>query len=223
MKTSIIAIFLTGFIFCLFGCKEDVITSSEPTYTQFTESLRPGATEGMDAFIYDYEPDRNLGTHPDLTAIASTNSGQALVVRALLKFDFTVLPQNAIIDSIQLSLYSYDSPSNGSHFSDDGSNSCVLQRLTSSWEEDQVTWNNQPASSEIDQVILAESENEIQDYLNIDVTDLFKDMILDSDNNFGCVLKLETEETKRVMLFGSSDNTNSSVHPKLDIYYSLED
>lgn len=223
MKNATIALFLVTFIFCLLGCKEDITTTSNPTYTQYTETLQPGAIEGIDAFIFDFDADRNLGTHPDFTAIASTNGGQPLLVRSLLKFDFSVLPQDAIIDSVKLSLYSYDSPSNNSHFSDDGSNSCVLQRITSSWEEDQVTWNNQPTTIATNQVVLQESENDIQDYLNIDVTDLFKEMILDVDNNFGCMLQLETEESKRVMLFASSDNTDSSLHPKLNIFYSIED
>ena len=215
MKIRIIT--FIALILSLSSCEKDKII------THHHETLKPNATQGIDAFIYDLEPDRNLGTHPDFTAIAGTNEGIPVIVRGLMKFDFSSIPNDAIIDSVRLSLYSYDSPSNFTHRTDGGSNSCVLQKVVTDWDEDIVTWNNQPSITENNQVVLVQSQFDIQDYLNIDVTSLFIDMIKNVKNNYGFMLKLETEEYYRTMLFASSDNEDSNLHPKLDIYYTIEE
>ena len=48
-------------------------------------------------------------------------------------------------------------------------------------------------------------------------------MIKTASNNYGFMLKLETEEYYRRMVFASSDNNDSEIHPKLDIYYTIEE
>ncbi|MDA3816648.1 MAG: DNRLRE domain-containing protein, partial [Prolixibacteraceae bacterium] len=117
-------------------------------------------------------------------------------------------------------LFAYDSPANGSHSTMDGSNEAILCRITSPWEENTVTWNNQPSVTTQNQVILPESNSSNQDYLYIDVTNLVMDMLDDPDNSHGFLLKLVIEEHYRSLIFASSDNDNPALHPKLEIYYS---
>jgi len=182
----------------------------------YTETIRPDASDGKDAFIYEYNADQNLATHPDFMA-GMYNSQET---RNLIRFDFSQIPASATVQSVELSLYTYISPSNGTH---SGINTSLLQRVTSSWEEDIVTWNNQPTTTVDDEVILASYTMTNQNYLDIDVTNMTSYMIANPANNYGFMLRLDDEinTTVRKMLFASSDNTDSDLHPKVVIEYSV--
>lgn len=212
----------------LFGSSDNADSTLHPKlvveYTPATGScvsIRPGATKGKDAVLSSLSPSANNGTHPEFIALEGTNSGTPVTFRSLIQFDLSDIPQGAVIDSAKLSLYSFNSPGNGKHRQDGGSNEATLSRVTSSWSEDSVTWNNQPSVSATNQVTLAGSDSLIQDYLNIDVTALVSDMRTDSIGNHGFLLQLVTEERYRTMLFGSSDNVDSTLHPMLEVCYSI--
>lgn len=187
---------------------------------QTTIVLKPDAREGKDAFLYDRLPDGNYGSHVDFAAMAWTHSGTETQVRSLIDFDLSNIPSGAVIDSAKLSLYSYKSTGNGSHSTRSGSNRALLSRVTGAWSEDSVTWNNQPSTTDVNQVALDSSLNVIQDYLNINVTKLIQDMVADPNGNHGFLLKLVTEEYYRSMIFASSDNSDSTLHPKLSITFT---
>ena len=198
----------------------------EITYTEAIPSddcitLQPDGFVGKDAYIDSRLSDSNRGNHNDFPALSWTNGGTLVDGRGLIEFDITDIPDNVIINSAKLSLYSYNSPANGAHSTQSGSNEAVLSRVTSSWDEGIVTWNNQPSITTNNQVFLAASDNNIQDYLDIDVKNLVQDMINDPDNSHGFLMKLVTEQPYRRMIFASSDNADSSLHPKLEICYSI--
>ena len=121
--------------------------------------------------------------------------------RALMHFDLTDIPPNSNIISAKLNLYATGpiGTLNG-HL---GNNQSVLQRVLFPWEEPTVTWDNQPMSTSQNQVILAQSSSSNQDYLNIDVFTLIKD--LNSLENNGIILKLQNEMPENGLLFYSSD------------------
>jgi hypothetical protein len=184
--------------------------------------LQPDGNQGKDAFLFDMNPDQNFGNHEDFAAIAWTNTGIPVKVRGLIEFDLSGIPANATIDSACLSLYSYDSPSNGSHSSLSGSNASILLRIIDNWTESDVTWNNQPMTSDRNIIFLKESSESIQHYLNINVTNLVKDATSESTLIFGVMLQLVEEAYYRRLVFASSDNENSELHPSLWVYYSIE-
>jgi uncharacterized repeat protein (TIGR02543 family) len=191
-------------------------------FAHFTNilTIQPNATDGIDAYITDYAPNTNLGTHPDFAAIAWTTSGTPSIARGFIKFDFSSLPAGANIVSVKLSLYGYNSPANGAHSTLSGSNSSAIRRVIANWDESTVTWNNQPASTSEDEIIIPQSILETQNYLDIDVTLPAKYMIDNPSLNYGFIIKLVNESYYRKMVFASSDNSNSSLHPRIDIYYS---
>lgn len=184
-------------------------------------TLQPNAEEGKDAWVFDLRPNNNFGTHPDISAMTWTNSGTVTKVRGLIQFDFSLIPENATIDSAKITLYGYYSPSNGSHSKTGDSNNSILQRVTQKWDENTVTWNNQPSSTNIGEVVVPESSSETQNYI-LDVTESAKFMIENPSQNYGYILKLATEECYRSLVFASSDNKNNSIHPRIDIYYSIK-
>jgi len=194
-------------------------TSPEPVDTCVT--LRPNAETGRDAMIHSTRSSENFGTNSDVLSAAWTNGGVPLVTRGFIYFDLIEIPESAEITAARLSLYSYHSKNNTGHSTRDGSNKSVLQRVISGWTEEDVTWDTQPEITNQNEVYLQQTTHEIQHFVNTDVTQLVQDMVDDKSNSFGFRLKLLTEERYRSMLFASSDNADSTLHPKLEICYKM--
>ena len=188
--------------------------------SQTTLTLQPDSVCGKDALIRSLSLNTNFGNNIDFNAHSWTNQGAPVDHRSLIEFDLSYIAASSTIISAYLSLYSYNSPAVGSHSTLSGSNEAVIQRITSPWNENTVTWANQPIGSPINQVILPQSTNPIQDYLNIDVTNLVQDMISTPSTGHGFLFKLITEQYYRRMLFASSDNPINNFHPKLVVTYS---
>jgi Secretion system C-terminal sorting domain len=107
----------------------------------------------------------------------------------------------------------------GNHHTLSGPNNFWIERVTANWNELNVTWNNQPPTSNVNRVSMPASTSPTENYLNTNVTQLIKDMI--SQNNFGFMLRLDNEDPYRAINFCSSDHTNPNLRPKLSITYSL--
>ncbi|MCX6897030.1 MAG: DNRLRE domain-containing protein [Verrucomicrobia bacterium] len=102
-----------------------------------------------------------------------------------------------------------------------GSNAALLQRITGAWNDTTVTWNNQPATTNVNEVPLLQSTNPNQDYLNIDVTSMVMDMIQYPSSSYGFMIKLQNENYFRSMIFASSNHPDCNKHPKLEIKYTM--
>lgn len=192
------------------------------TQGQTTVTFQPDGVVGKDATLNSAPSveNNNYGTSDHIEAAAWTYSGDPGVVRSLFEFtQLSTIPSNAIITSATLSLYAMDQAP-WQHSTLSGSNEGWLERITSSWNESTVTWTNQPASTTLNSVSLAASISATQNYLNIDVTDLVQDMIDQPATSYGFILKLQTEDYYRRLGFGSSDHTNASLRPKLNITYT---
>jgi hypothetical protein len=146
------------------------------------------------------------------------NQGGVNMNRGLVEFDLSGIPSGAIIVNASISLYATGpiGTLNG-HVS--SNNQAYLQRVTTSWNENSVTWNNQPSSTSLNQVILPSSTSSNQDYVNVNVTDLVLDMVTNS--NYGFLLKQTNETTHRGLLFCSSDHSNPSKRPTLKVCYTM--
>lgn len=200
-----------------------VLLSTFTANTQISISLQPNATDGKDAEIFSCVgcgfSTTNYGNHPDFNAMAWTYGGEDSHIRSLIEFDLTSIPQSAVVSQAFLSLYHSPTSVEGEHESLTGSNESVLRRVTSTWDENTVTWNTQPSTTSTNEVMLAESTSPTQNYLNIDVTSLVQDMIDNPSTSFGFQLKAVTEIPYRKLIFASSDHADTNLHPKLDITY----
>jgi hypothetical protein len=186
--------------------------------------LQPDSINGKDALIWSSLPDNNSGRYIDFQVMAWTWYALGLpmgVRRSLIDFDLSSVPDNVTITHASLSLYHHPNTPEpiGGHSQISGLNNCFLQRITENWDEMSVTWNNQPATTQENQVVLEESQAFDQSYTDIDVTVLLQDMISKPDSSFGFMLKLQTEEYYRAMIFASSDSENPELYPKLVIEY----
>ena len=216
---------ITILVFLIISCEKecDNLCNCEKNYITDLIILQPDGNIGKDAFLFDMNPDQNYGNHEDFAAIAWTNSGIPVKVRSLIEFDLSGIPANATIDSAYLSLYSYDSPSNGSHSTLSGTNASIILRVIDDWSESTVTWYNQPSTTNKNVVFLQESKESVKHYLNINVTSLIRDALSESVASLGMMIRLVEEEYYRRLVFASSDNENSELHPILSIYYSMEE
>jgi type IX secretion system substrate protein len=179
-------------------------------------TLQPD-TSGKDAFVTSLYPTTNLGNYTELDAISWTNSGTAFNSRGLIQFDLSSIPTSAVVTSAVLSLYGDTSTSNTQGST--GSNAAYLNMITSAWQENAVTWNNQPTTSTTNQVTLAQSTSTSQNYPNIDVLNFVQNWVASPSTNYGMMLQLQTEATYRSLVLCSSDYPHPGQHPKLEVCY----
>lgn len=195
-----------------------VVTYSVPGISCVTIRMDQGS---QDATIDDYNPGGNYPNEIDMVSRAWTINSVPVVWRSLFKFDFPCSMAGASIQSAYLSLYyaTQNSYGNQQHESLTNSDESVLQRITSAWTESTVTWNNQPTTTNADQVILPQSTSGTQDYTNYDVTGMVQQMVNSGNNGF--LIKLTNEAYYANLIFASGDNPDTSKHAKLEICYSI--
>jgi len=182
--------------------------------------LRPSDTTGV---VIGTQNPNSPEVPTDLFYSATwTCAGPTCLDRGLIKFDLSGIPANATITNATLSLYADNNASVGmSGQPTYGSNNAGwLQRVTSSWKYNTVTWNTQPTTTATDEVVLSQSINTSENYV-LSVTQLVQD-IINSKNNYGFEILQQNESTPyQSLIFGSSINSDSAIHPKLDICYSV--
>jgi len=193
--------------------------------------LQPGPVDGKDAMITNLNPRENFGDHkyfeatyisePVLTVMRSNES--------LISFDRNTMPNSATIKRVILNLW-YDLPLvwDSTIFYPDGGTGrewCggVLQKIIEPWEEDKVTWNEQPKTTEANQVYISPFVLNTN-MITVDVTRLFvQDPATDAVDirGYGMFLKLWPREWVPGFRFASSDYPEARMRPKLTVYYTL--
>ena len=164
-----------------------------------------------------------IGT-AEIGAAAWTIDNIPVFMRAAFKFDLSSIPATAAIKSAKLTLYSNPNPING-HPDDDlranyGSNNTMLiQKVTSSWTAATVTYSNQPSATATDQVVIPATSERFLDLVDVDVTQLVKDMT-GTNTNYGFFIKLQNETYYNSRIFCSSKYSDAGKHPKLVVVYS---
>ncbi|MFT3751189.1 MAG: DNRLRE domain-containing protein [Agriterribacter sp.] len=204
--------------------------------------LKPGPNDGRDVNVGYYDGDggsysNNNNIHnPDLSATRWTfgaQGGGQGTFRAYIKFAALYgLPEDVIIESAKLSLYGVSkgtaAPQGNSSYpgspyvTSNENNKCWLKRVTENWNERTITWNNKPATTDINQVEVPASTSQFNnDALDIDVTKLVQDMFADGKKTAGFCLQLQSEDIYRTLNFASSRYSDSTKRPKLVVEYKL--
>jgi hypothetical protein len=151
-----------------------------------------------------------------IPSVAST--GGLNVNKGLMLFNLTLIPAGSTITNAQLDLYAYDGPIGVFNGHMGPNNDAYLERVTSNWNENIVTWNSQPTTTPLNRVYLNGTTNPILDYLNINVTTLIQD-VYSSTTNYGIELKMVAETATNILAFCSKNYPNALKHPKLKITY----
>ncbi len=195
----------------------------EITYTTCSEELTLVANRDLSLGYHDNynTANTNYGNAPQNGAfVIPGNTGGLNKNRALIDFDLSQIPSGAIITEARLNLYAYTGYSSATPISEGhlGNNSSYLRRVTSSWDEFTTTWNTQPLSTNMSEVILPQSTNSTQDYLNIDVTTLVQDMYTNPTQSHGFLLGLINEVSTNNLSFCSKEGSDQSKYPTLTLY-----
>ncbi len=177
-------------------------------------TLQPQAEDGKDATIFSARPDQTGESLIVLRADVNDTGLVTTVERGLIEFDLSFISDNAEIMLAELSLYYYD-PANEPHHSTTGPNVAFIQRITESWKENTVTWNNQPASTATKQFLIHDTTEPFEDLLDMDVTELITEILANRDQSHGMLIRLEVEEGNKGLYLASSDHTDANLHPKL--------
>jgi hypothetical protein len=210
---------------CLLAVLISTAAFSQVTQTEMT--FQPDACRGKDTHItlingIPSAAAANYGSIDEMVPFAWTffsNGGSDGYGRALLDFtDLQLIPQGTTVTYAYLSLYG-KSTSNTAPQGNSGANSCYVQRVTSSWDENTVTWNTQPSTTTTNQVSLPGSTSQWNyDVIDLNITTLVQDIInLPPASRYGFMIRLQDETYYKSLIFASSDNTDSSKHPKLRI------
>jgi hypothetical protein len=198
------------------------LVSTLCTEAQSPLSIRLHKGSGEDATVMNLFPNQNMRSDFDLAGVAWSISGNSYICRGYFKFFLDFIPQGTLIDSARLTFFGNPSPQHSpGHSNYSGSDACFIKRVTSNWYDTSITWNNQPPSTNQNEISLPQSNSSMQDYPNIDVTTAVIDMINNPTSNYGFVLQLQTELHYRSLDFASGDCTDSTKWPKLDIYLTL--
>ena len=184
-----------------------------------TLRLQPG-NSNTEANVDSYYSSGSGNTGLELSIGAWTHFGNPENTRGYVKFDLSALTGTATILSARLSLYATHSPGAGNLVDahSGSANQLFIQRNTSAWNVSTINWNNQPTTTGANQVSLAQSISVFQDDLDIDVTQLVKDMQANGNNGFS--IKLQNESIYNIRQYYSSFSTTPSTRPMLVINYS---
>ena len=193
-----------------------LVSVSSFAQTQDSLVLQPGPMDGKDAIVWSITPDSTWGWNQEATLTAWTYGGDPSYKRFYIEFDYSSIPAGAIIDSAYL--FYHNNPSAPSHSGlHSGSNTFWVRRVTSSWDEDSISWNNAPSDTTQNQVQVGASTSNTMDY-KIDDKNLVEDQL--QYGNHGFFMRLVTEATWRAVVCASSNATDSTNHPAIKIYYT---
>ena len=166
----------------------------------------------QDAYVIQDRPTENHGGENDLKVKPDAGKER----RILIGFDLSSIPPTSTILDATLRLYE-DSKHDGQTVS--------LQRLTNSWAESQVTWNNRITGTpwatpggDFDATPLATFSPDIDKlYREIDVTDVTQGWVNGSYNNYGFLLL--SSGVNGEVKFKSREESNADKNPQLCITY----
>ena len=141
-------------------------------------------------------------------------------VRTLLDFDWSQIPSGASIKTAKLSLFFNPLPNAGGTFLfHEGDNGFSIERATSAWMPATSSWGSEPSVTSDNRVLIAPSTDSHQDYPDMDVTELVKDMVKTGNMN-GFRLKLLAEGNPRFIMWASPNHENPALRPKLVITFN---
>ena len=180
--------------------------------TVVQKTIKPDGTEGKDSFAWSALPDDNYG---DITNsyIGSLDDLPSVFGRGYFQYDLSTIPSTAVVTSANFALY----------YADSGPADLPLglYKVLEEWDEDVITWNNQPTcsiESEYTRTIYSGSTTGVYKYW-YNLTDLVQGWLDGSIVNYGMMIR-DTDESSldTIASFASSENTEQ-YRPKLTVYY----
>jgi hypothetical protein len=190
--------------------------------------LQPGPDEGKDAMITNLEPEKNFGGHKffEATFLSEPVLTVMRLNRSLIEFRLPQTFAPIFIKKVILKLsYEVPLPWDSTIFVGTTASNFiggVLQQVVEPWEENVVTWNKTPKTTELNQVFISPFIKNAN-FIEVDVTRMFVQSSTTDPvtfANYGMLFKLVPENKWPGFRFASSDHPNATLRPKLTIYYT---
>jgi len=143
--------------------------------------------------------------------------------RILMRFnDMEFINSSAQIDSAILTLYVYyQDGCNSNDCVPLGNNLLGFYPLVRAWDEQSVTWENQPEWNTEVEVKSTEAIGNSDTYFSIDIAPVVQYWL--DEENYGMMIKLLDEDNidfvEKVVEFYSSDHADEELRPQLTLYY----
>ena len=184
--------------------------------------IRPGPDAGKDAMISDLDPDKNFGSWPYFEATFLSESPLTVMRtnRSLIYFNMDAVPKSARIEKVLLTL-KFDKPLGWDSLRYDVIwYGAVFQKIMEPWDENTVTWNNQPATTEVNQVYVTPHPELSTNMRTYDVTSLYAATAEMESPDYGFMFRLYPTPQFAGFRFGSSDFGQDYMRPELKVYFS---
>lgn len=157
------------------------------------------------SFVAESDPDTNYGNNTTLGIVSLDTQRNK---RSCIEFDISGAPST--INHVILWLYCYyDSAYTRTH---------DAKRITSSWVESTITWNNQPSTTDTNKASRTATSSDSGTWVSWDITNLFND---ETGSTLGILIRDANEDfsSSAIWYFYSDDYT--SKHPYIEIngYY----
>jgi len=160
----------------------------------------------MDTYLNDCAPGRNYGGIPLLELGKYQVGDYTCSHTCLFKFDISEISADASIRNAYVKL----------RLKEGGGTRIKIERITSPWEEERVTWNTKPSGIEILDTIVGAAPGEV----SIDVTDLVRGWFRNDFPNFGLMITPASENSRSV--FYSREHGGELYDPNLEISYESD-
>ncbi|MFH1680551.1 MAG: DNRLRE domain-containing protein, partial [Candidatus Eisenbacteria bacterium] len=178
-------------------------------YDASEESVQPT----KDSFVSNQSPDVNYGTAEYLQIGGPGGSYR----RSYLSFDLSGIPAGSTIEFARVLLYQYSGSGGGGH-------RMAAHRVTQSWNETAITWNNKPTHNGTVESykgpVGCVGHNQWFDW---EITDLASGWFAGTSTNNGLVIKYPDEipqGANRTGSIRSREYATGSYRPRLEVYYS---
>ncbi len=190
------------------------VTSAKLTVSTYASSITPTTctlnAASADSYVAQGSATTNFGTDTEMHVTSRSGSQNR---RTFVRFDISpcAIPANSLITAASLKLFLSSAPSaNRTH---------DVHRVTASWTETGLTWNNQPtvASSATTSFATGTTDNVT---LTADVASDVQAFV-DGTTNNGWRVKDQVEDssTERRSRYSSRETTTASQRPILEVTY----
>jgi len=210
--------------FNIFNNEEDITVDFgvgdvlEFGYNSTTIILQDNETENLgDSYIDKFNPTSNFGTSETIQLYQE--GGGSTKGNGLFKFNITSIPSDVIISDASLYIYIYNNGLDSASETYDISS----HHITEEWDEDTVTWNNQPDynSTAEETIGFFGGAGEQFGWVNFATTAMTSKSYIDNDDNVSIYLSVTNAANtfNDRQLIRSKEEENVTERPYLNITY----
>ncbi|MBI3136217.1 MAG: DNRLRE domain-containing protein [Bacteroidetes bacterium] len=170
---------------------------------------------GIDALTYQGATSTNYGTDAETRAYWDYGP-PSYATRSYYQIDLSSIPANAVVTKSTINLYATSASNGASH-------PLWIDRVTSSWAENTVTWATAPSITGTGRITIPDASTTNTGWQSHDITSHVQYSVVNPSLNYGwrIALQSETGTTDIGVSYASSENSTTSHRPYLIVEYRI--